>query len=176
MRLIKPPFPDLTGTGLYYCTQAGHRKTAINLAIAALRGLPNYSSDEVFTEMGEAMREWTIAAVIQGAWVREYHKWETDTKSYFNVMYERNSETAPNWQKLTGSHVGKIEKQLPLFSATPPASLTEIEEARDRINDTKHEDSYLATQSDYECLTTAVDRFWQSLNTQEIFSPPARKS
>jgi hypothetical protein len=61
--------------------QAGHRKTAIDLVIDSLRGLPNDSSEQVFAEMGEAMRGWTIEAVVQGAWVREYHKWETDTKS-----------------------------------------------------------------------------------------------
>ena len=77
----------------------------------------------------------------------------------------------PNWKKLTGSHVEKIETQLALFSVTPPASLTVIDKTRDRINDAKHEDSYLASQSDYECLTTAVDQFWQSLITQEVFTP-----
>jgi hypothetical protein len=171
MRLVKPPHPEVSGTGLYYCMQAGHRKTAIDLVIDSLRGLPNDSSEQVFAEMGEAMRGWTIEAVVQGAWVREYHKWETDTKSYFNVMYARNKASPPNWKKLTCSHVEKIEKQLALFSATLPASLTVIDKTRDRINDAKHEDSYLASQSDYECLTTAVDQFWQSLITQEVFTP-----
>ena len=170
MRLVKPPHPQVTGTGLYYCTEAGNRKHAIDLVIEALRGLPNDPS-EFLAEMGEAMREWTIEAVVQGAWVREYHKWETATKSYFNVMYARNSKAAPNWEKLMGSHVEKIENQLALFSAAPPASLTMIDKTRDRINDAKHEDSYLASQSDYECLTTAVDQFWQSLITQEVFTP-----
>jgi len=144
MRLVKPPHPEVTGNGLYYCMQVGHRKTAIDLVIDSLRGLPNDSS-ELLAEMGEAMREWTIEAVVQGAWVREYHKWETDTKSYVNVMYARNKASPPNWKKLTCSHVEKIEKQLALFLATPPASLTVIEETRARINDAKHEDSYLAS-------------------------------
>jgi hypothetical protein len=51
LRLVKPPYLDPTGTGLCYCIQAAHRKTAIDLAIAALRGLANDSSEQVFAEM-----------------------------------------------------------------------------------------------------------------------------
>ena len=121
------------------------------------------------------MREWTIEFVVQGAWLREYHKWEADTKSYFNAMYARNGQPAPNWRELSGSHVDKIKNQLSLFSAISPPSLTAIEATRSRINDAKHEDSYLATQSDYDCLTTAVDRFWEEMAGQEMFTPPKQK-
>jgi hypothetical protein len=119
----------------------------------------------------EAMREWTIEAVIQGAWVREYHKWETDTKSYFGVMHARNGGSAPKWGKIDGSQLEKVKKQLAIFSATAPASMAVIEEARCRVNGMKHEDSYLASQSDYESLAAAVDQFWQELNDQEEFCP-----
>ena len=114
MKLIKPPYPDNTGTALYYCIHAGHRKTAIELAVASLRELA------AFDQFEAAMREWTIEAVAQGAWVREYHRWETDTKSYFDAMHVRNGATAPNWKKMGGSHVEKIEMQLALFSRHVP--------------------------------------------------------
>jgi hypothetical protein len=166
MKLVKPPYPDSTGTGLYYCTQAAHRKVAIDLAVAALRELA------AFDAMDEAMREWTIQAVIQGGLVREYHKWEVDTKSYFDLMHIRNRDSIPKWNKMDGSHVEKIEAQLALFSATRPASLTVIDETRHRVNDTKHEDSYLATLPDYEALASAVDEFWQEIESQETFTPP----
>jgi hypothetical protein len=169
MKLRKPPYPDPTETGLYYVIHTGHRKTAIDLAIDALRALPN-DPDPIFGEMSEAMREWTIEAVIQGAWVREYHKWETDTKSYFDVMHTRNGGATPNWKNVSGSHVEKIEKQLALFSAIPPASMTVIEETRQRVNGMKHEDSYLASQADYESLVSAVERFWGDLEIGEEFT------
>ena len=169
MKLIKPPYPDTTDTGVCYWSQTGNRKTAIDLAVAALRELP------AFDTMSEAMREWAIEAVAQGAWVREYHKWETDTKSYFCSMHLRNGVTAPNWKKLDGSHVEKIEKQLALFSATPPATIAVIEENRGRVNDTKHDDSYLAGQSDYEFLVSAISQFWEDLAAQETFTPPDQK-
>jgi hypothetical protein len=168
MKLIKPPYPDTTNTGLYYCTQAAHRKTAINLAIAALQELP------AFYEMDQAMREWTIGAVVQGALVREYHKWETDTKDYFDAMHVRNGNAAPNWQ-VRASHVKKIKMQLDFFSATHPISIEAIEETRKHVNNMKHNDGYLANRQDYEDLTCAVDQFWQGLDAQESFTPPDRK-
>jgi hypothetical protein len=171
MKLVKPSHPDPTGTGLCYSTLAAHRKTSIDLVIAALRRLPGDPSDQFLHEVGEAMREWTIEAVIQGAWVREYHKWETDTKSYFGVMHARNGGSAPKWGKIDGSHVEKVKKQLAIFSAAAPASMAVIEDTRCRVNGMKHEDSYLASQSDYETLAAAVDQFWQDLNDQEEFCP-----
>jgi hypothetical protein len=170
MKLIKPPYPDPTGTGLDYCMQATHRRTAIELAIAALQELPS-DPDDLLYEMSEAMREWTVEAVVQGAWVLGYHKWETDTKSYFDVMHTRNGEPAPQWKKMKGSHVEKVRTQLATFSAKVPVSLIVIDGVRDRVNDAKHDDSYLASQSDYESLSAAIDQFWQDLESQEEFTP-----
>ena len=173
MKLRKPPFPDPTGTGLYYGIQTRHRRTAIDLAISSLRILPN-EPETIFGEMAESMREWTIEAVIQGAWIREYHKWETDTKSYFDVMHIRNGGQNQNWKNISGSHVEKIEKQLTVFSARRPASMATIEETRERVNGMKHEDRYLASEADYESLVSAVEQFWDDLGTQEDFTPPVR--
>jgi hypothetical protein len=175
MKLMKPPFPAKTDTGVYYCTQAAHRKTAIDLAIAVLRELP------AFDAMDGAMREWTNKSVIQGAWIRTYHQWEADTKSYFNAMHIRNGGEAPNWGKMkvphveTVSHVSKVEHQLSSFSAKRPLSLSLVDEARCRVNDAKHEDSYQASAADYDKLVTAIDEFWQELAEQEEFTPPDRK-
>jgi hypothetical protein len=171
MKLCKPPYPDPTGTGLYYVTHTGHRKTAIDLAIEALRVLPN-DPDPIFGEVSEAMREWIIEALIQGAWIREYHKWETDTKSYFDFMHTRNGGAIPNWKNISGSHIDKVKEQLVLFSAIPPALMAVIEETRQHVNGMKHEDSYIASQADYESLVSAVERFWNDLECQEEFTPP----
>ena len=171
MKLRKPAFPDLTATGLYYATQAGHRKIAIDLVFEAIKALSS-NTDPVLGQMSEALREWTIEAVVQGAWIREYHKWETDTKSYFGTMHIRNNIPYPNWKKIEGSHVWKIEQELALFSATPPPSVTVIDSMRSRVNNSKHEESYLATPADYEALVVAVGQFWQDLDVQELFTPP----
>lgn len=175
MKLMRPPYPAKTDTGLYYCTQAAHKKGAIDLAIAALRELP------AFDTMSEAMREWAIESVIQGAWIRTYHQWEADTKTYFNAMHIRNGGEAKDWGKIKiphvkkVSHVSKVENQISLFSAKRPPSLSLVDEARCRVNETKHEDSYQASEADYEKLVTAIDEFWQELADQERFTPPDRK-
>jgi hypothetical protein len=121
--------------------------------------------------MAEAMRELAIEAIIRGAWIRGYHKWETDKKSYFEAMHARNGTPTPNWKKIDGSHV---DKQLALFSATPPESMWVIEETRQRVNGMKHEDSYLASQADYESLLNAVQQFWGDVGIQEDFISPVR--
>jgi hypothetical protein len=171
MKLRKPPWPDSTGTGLYYAIQAGQRKIAIDLVIEALKALPS-DSDPLFGELSEAMREWTIEAVIQGAWVREYHKWETDTKSYFELMHVRNNGAHPNWKKMNVSHVEKVKRELALFSAALPTSITVIDATRDRVNGAKHADSDLASKLDFESLALSINQFWQDLALQESFTPP----
>jgi hypothetical protein len=54
MKLVKPLHPDPTGTGLCYSTQAAHRKTAIDLVIAALRELPSDPGSQFLHEMGRS--------------------------------------------------------------------------------------------------------------------------
>jgi hypothetical protein len=85
-------------------------------------------------------------------------------------MYTRNGKSAPPWRNAGGSsHADKVRVRLAAFSATVPVSLAVIDNARSRINDAKHEDSYLANQSDYDDLTAAIDQFWQDLENQEEF-------
>lgn len=165
MKLCKR-YLEPRGTAVYFWAQAGHRKSAIDLAVGALRDLPNNPQDAFF-EMNESMCQWTIEAVFQGAWMREYHHWETDTKAYFEAMHGRNASNTPNWRTLGGSHVQKVQAQLVLFAAKEPASLSIIDQMRARLNDTKHEGSYLATAQDYEELADAVSEFWSDLNDQE---------
>ena len=99
--------------------------------------------------------------------MREYHQWEIDTKIYFEAMHARNASSAPKWRALSGSHVQKIQAQLALFSVVEPTSLDVIDQMRLRLNNTKHEGSYLATPQDYEQLTNAINEFWSELANQE---------
>lgn len=165
MKLCKR-YLEVPGTAVYFWTQAGHRQSAIDLAVGALHDLPS-DSDDPFSEMSVAMRQWTIEAVFQGAWVREYHHWETDTKAYFKAMHGRNGSSEPNWRVIAGSHVQKVRAQLALFSVAEPASLTLIDAMRLRLNETKHEGGYLATAQDYGRLAEAISSFWGNLDEQE---------
>lgn len=165
MRLCKR-YLETHGTAGYFSVQAGHRGTAISLAIGAVSDLPNDPHD-VFLGTAEALRQWTIEAVFQGAWMREYHHWETDTKAYFEAMHVRNSSVAPKWRTLSGSHVQKVRSQLAAFSVPEPTSLSVIDQMRGLLNDTKHDGGYLANAQDYNDLTNAVTKFWDDLNEQE---------
>ena len=166
MKLCKKHL-EIPETAVYFWAQAGHRKTAIELAVSALRELPN-DPQEVFFEESESMRQWTIEAVYQGAWMREYHHWEADTKTYFNAMHARNASSEPRWRALNESHVQKVRLQLASFSSAEPTSLNAIDEMRILLNDTKHEGGYLATAQDYQHLTDAISSFWSNLNKQEV--------
>lgn len=157
---------EISDTGVYFATQAGHRQSAIELAVAALCDLPNEPDDLLF-EIGESMREWTVEANYQGAWMREYHHWETDTKAYFGAMCDRNNAVRPDWRKLNGSHVDKVKSLLAQFGVSASASLSMIDIMRGRLNDTKHEGRYLATEQIYQKLTAAVIDFWDDLGGKE---------
>jgi hypothetical protein len=178
MKLRKPPSPDPIGTAAYYWVHAGHRQTAIDTAIevirqAAEKEIATGPDDVLANELTGIMRGWAIESLIQGAWIREYHMWERNTKDYFDGQHVRNGGTKVKWKKTGGgSHVSKVKDQLVLFSASIPAEVIDaIDQARKRVNVAKHEDEDLATEGDYGALATAVASFWEALTSQEEFTP-----
>jgi hypothetical protein len=178
MKLRRPPYPDVVGTAGYYWVHAGHRKTAINMAIevirqAAANELSTTTDDPFARDLTGIMRDWAIESLIQGAWVREYHMWERDTKDYFDGHYVRNGGEKVNWRASRSPHVAKVIAQLEFLSASVPSELlTVINEARKRVNIVKHEADDFATEADYKALATAVASFWETLAPQEEFTPP----
>jgi len=96
MKLRKPPYPDVLGTAVYYWVHVKHRETAIDMTIeiihhaAAKELLATTPNDPFERQMTDVMRDWAIESLIQGAWIREYHMWERDTKEYFDWHYLRN--------------------------------------------------------------------------------------
>jgi len=108
---------------------AGHRETAVNMAIevirqAAANELPTTANDPFACEMTEIMRDWAIESLIQGAWIREYHMWERDTKDYFDGHYLRTGRPKVNWRTTRSSHVAKVAAQLELFFGLHPYQLS----------------------------------------------------
>jgi len=174
MRLRRDPTPTATGTATFYWIHVGHRNTAIQLAIglirdAATREIATVPAD-VFTEMGGVMTNWAIESLLQGAWLREYHVWERDTKRHFNNIHLRNGGKKIEWKRNAQSHVAKVRQQLKLFSVTmSPDILSAIDGARVKINTAKHEDDIWASEADYQLLVASVQRFWQELEPQEIW-------
>lgn len=162
-------------SALYFWVQAGHRNTATRLAIDVLRDTAKRESLDVAPALAEMSRlgcNWAIETLIQGAWMREYHHWECDTKTYFDEQHRRNLGSAVRWRAYDGSrsHVAKVKNQLAMFAANVPAAALEtIDAARVRINVTKHEAPLFASETDYESLVGAVQAFWEALEAQEEY-------
>lgn len=187
VRLRKPPYPDPVGTATYFWVHAGHRETAIDAAVAAIRQTAQQelvaqpegadwgtSADEMWDWAGE----WVVETLLQGAWMREYHEWEKATKTYFDGNHARNGGAKVDWRgKLPGasgtSHVDRVRAQLAVFGATVPAdTLDVIDRTREHVNLAKHEAEHFIGEVDYRALVQAVTAFWKALTEQEEFTPP----
>jgi hypothetical protein len=185
MKLRKPPFPDPVGGATYFCIQAGHRETAIETAMAVIREADKrergeLAEDPVLLALTDPMADWVIESLLQGSWMREYHEWEKATKAYFDCNQARNGASKVAWnKKLAGvprpSHVDRVRAQLKMFGATlPPGVLDVIDRTRDQVNLAKHEGEHFIGEAGYRTLVRAVLGFWEALEEQEEFTPPAR--
>jgi hypothetical protein len=179
MKLRKAPHPDPTGSGTYFYIQASHRQNAIEMAVGAIRQACEQATKEapnaeLFPGSNLIARDWAIETLLQGAFLREYHAWETDTKQYFDWQHLRNGGTKVAWKKQDNSHghVSKVKQQLLIFSASVPGSaMAAINRARKDVNTIKHGGTFLATEGDYNALVAAIDAFWIRLAEQESFTP-----
>jgi hypothetical protein len=176
MKLRKARHPDPTDSGVYFFTQACHRKTAIEVAIGAIREVCDRATkearnDELFPGSNAVMGHWAIESLLQGAFLREYHAWETDTKQYFDTQHVRNGGTKVDWKKQDDScgHVSKVKQQLLRFSASvPEQAMAAINRTRNDVNTIKHNQGTLVvTEDDYNALVDSVGVFWSELASQE---------
>jgi hypothetical protein len=187
VKLRKPPYPDPVGTGTHFYIHACHRETAISTAIGIIRKTAEQenaalaedaASQALFGHMGE----WVVESLIQGAWMREYHEWEKATKTYFDGHHARNGGSAVDWRdKVAGvqnaSHMHRVVAQLTLFSATVPTEIFgAIDKTRSKVNGAKHSDELFVTEADYLLFVKSVLTFWERLDEQEEFTPPAQRS
>ena len=129
----------------------------------------------LLSEMAVTFSDYGKEILIQGAWAKEYHRWEKATKSYFNVNHARNGGAKPDWKAKfhgvgkVGSYVEKSQARLTISDATVPAgTLSMIDTNRNFINSAEHDDGYVASDESYRALVAAVGQFWDSLASQEI--------
>jgi hypothetical protein len=179
MNLRKARHPDLTDSATYFFSQAGHRQTAIETAICVIgeaceRATKEAPKDELFPGSNVIGRNWAIESLLQGAFLREYHKWETDTKQYFDTQQLRNGGTKIAWKKqdVSCGHISKIKQQLSIFSASVPGhAMAAINRARNDVNTIKHEGTLIVTEDDYKALVAGIEAFWEELSQQESVTP-----
>lgn len=172
----------ISGSGLRagHCfIQLGHRKTAIEYALVALKvkqrlNVDALGDDPLTLELEDTMRFWVEETLLQGAYLREYHLWEKDCKAYFSHMAARNGiawSEKPRQGIVFTAHIGNV---LNLFgSPVPNPVMDRIDAMRKRVNDMKHESGltmeHFVTAKDFETALEALEDFWNSLCQHEIY-------
>jgi hypothetical protein len=158
-------------------TQIGHRRTAIEYAIAGIQRIHDENlelrgRDTFNEEMEGTMKTWIVESLLQGAYVRAYHLWEKDCKAYFALMAQRNNQT------LTMKPKGKsftefisIEVLSAFDVAVPDGILSAIERMRGRVNIMKHDKGleldHFISEADYADAVNALESFWETLMNRE---------
>lgn len=161
-----------------YFVQIQHRRNAIEYTIAGCdlvrsQNVEQFKYDQVFAELEGLMKGWVIETLTQGAYIREYHIWEKDTKQYFTnqLIRNKNREKFPT----SGSHVCRVKKVLGMFGATLSSEiLAKIDAMREKVNKAKHEPGVLVehfiSQAEYDTAIQAIEAFWDDISEQEKFS------
>jgi hypothetical protein len=175
MRLWKN-FPETGASALTNYVQVGHRRTAVEYALAGIRRhhdaiLEASGHDPSTLEMEGMMRAWVAETLLQGAYLREYHLWEKDCKAYFSEMAQRNGGTLvmKGHPFTTG-----VWDTLSQFSVIVSPSLTNaIEIMRGHVNVMKHEAGleldHFISEADYVAGSRALEEFWSHIASAEEF-------
>lgn len=121
------------------------------------------------------MPDWAIETLAQGAYVREYHIWEKETKEYFGKQLLFNGRVGnsaivrPSKQE---NYVQAINRFLHEFSVTGLAEeMTEIEAMRSKVNTAKHDPGVLVEHfvsiDDFWAKHAAIASFWSKIADHE---------
>jgi len=104
MRLIKP----LINTDIAYIVKDYQRlphlrRYAVGTAIGVFKrnnaAEKAGQNDPLMLQLSDYTCDWLTETLIQGAYIREYHSWETEVKSFFNGQRHLNGELATfDWQ------------------------------------------------------------------------------
>jgi hypothetical protein len=155
--------------------QVGHRHTAIEYAVAAIKhdsNLEVLGRDPLTSEMEGYMQAWVTETLFQGAYMREYHLWEKACKAYFPEMAQRNGNALTMETKRGRRFTDHVRDVLGLFGVAMPSDILDaIELMRDRVNVMKHdaglELEHFITEADYIEAIKALEGFWNHLATAE---------
>lgn len=161
-------------------TQVEHRKTAMDYAIKGIglvreKNAALFPDDQMFAEMEDTMRDWVIETLIQGAYIREYHLWEKDTKQYFQKQLTLNKSS----QQLAFKSGKRGFIDLAIFGLSvfgaqvPPTVINVLDLMRRKVNSAKHDPGLLVghflTQDEYNKAVQNISAYWQELDTQENY-------
>lgn len=160
-----------------YLYQHDHDRTGIVSAIELIHkgnakemeGL-NPAKEQFWEEIARG-HEWVIEALLQGAFVREYHLWEKYVREY--VANQRSWNGVPTSGSWHHDFIVGVELALAGFGAQVPAdTLKQLRAIRRKVNKAKHEpgltiNHFISTDE----LLLAIETyriFWQCLSSQEV--------
>ncbi len=182
MRLLTPllnitePYPVKD-----YSIRPKGRRDAVGHAIDIFeQHRDRQKADEVYSqypELSDFLCSWVTETLLQGAYIREYHAWEREVKSFLNGQRHLNGVLeAFDW-----SHPGPkgfvtlVRERLREFSATiDDATIHAVEAMRRRVNGMKHvaasTETDLVSKSDYDAAAQAIEDFWRQISAQQMFA------
>lgn len=157
-------------------TQVGHRRTAIEYAVAGAKlvykqNLEQFRHDPLFAELESVMPEWVIETIAQGAYIREYHLWEKEVTDYLGGQLRRSIRASTVLKPKAGeSLIDAVRRVLAIFGA-PDTGVADIDAMRRRVNIAKHTPGVLVEHfvsiDDYWKMLDAIESFWEALAEHE---------
>lgn len=175
LRIVK----ELGANGASICfIQSLHREAALGYLIHGaglvhkenLAALPN---EPMFIELEEVMPKWAIETLAQGAYIREYHLWEKETKEFFFSQIQLNGYTEAQAtshlkQKRNESIIAVVQRQLNQFGLNGLENeMIEIDGMRTQVNKAKHNPGVLldhfVSMEQFWKKHAAIQKFWLKL-------------
>lgn len=171
----------MPGAGTYW-VQSAHRETALQYLIQGAaqlhkQHLSAHPADDFSIELEEIMPQWAIETLAQGAYMREYHIWEKETKEYFSQQLIYNGldgQTAKVRQKSNENYVEAIERILLDFSISNlEIEIMEVNGMREKVNVAKHDPGVLTEHfisiEEFWRKHSNISSFWSKLADLEEF-------
>jgi len=135
-----------------YWVQSKHRETALQYLIRGTtlkheENLAAFPGDPTWAELEGVMPNWAIETLAQGAYMREYHIWEKETKEYLAGQLHRNGfsgNAAKVSTKSKENYLQAVQRLLNDFAVTGlRVEMAEIDGMRAKVNIAKHDPGVL---------------------------------
>ena len=162
--------------------QLGHRENVTDLAIDLIKKAAGIemqevdaSDDALLSELFGSGEPWAIHALLQGAYIREYHEWEKAVKNYVETQHSLNGMQKFKWKRDGKSIVCHTIEYLGMFSATIDQSIMDaIDAVREKVNTIKHDPlEHEVDKADYDGAINSFGAFWDRIMECEVFMPPS---
>jgi hypothetical protein len=180
MQLIEPLLPI---TDAYRVKDGSGLRRSRRNAVAQAISIFERNRDQEISESNDPLSlfvsehnvKWLSETVVQGAYLREYHSWEKEVKSYLNGQRHLNGEMKEfDWKRpAIDGLVTLVTTYLKDFSVrVDDRTIATINIMRVRVNSMKHTpgffEGHLVSREEYDIAALAIEEFWKHLEGREI--------